>query len=264
MGDEIIYEVVDGIGTLTINRPESRNALNWAAQEQFAAAVEAASTNPELRVVIITGSGDKAFASGGDLKELATTLDQSTGERLNRIMNSVLDRLTKLPVPVLAAVNGDAIGGGCEILTACDLRFATVKARFQFAQVRVGLTTGWGGTGRLVRLLGLSRATDLILTGRILEASEAKQLGLLHQIVPEASDILSFVRRWAEKLAILPSQAVAANKALLHSAASEPLVMVNQLEAQLFRDLWLKPDHLEAMAAFNEKRQPIFNRRSEE
>lgn len=175
----------DGIGTLRVNRPEARNALNWTAQEQFAAAVAVVERDTAVRVLIITGTGDKAFVSGGDLKELSQHPEREAGERLNRVMRDALVQLTHLPIPVIAAVNGDAFGGGCEILTACDLRLATSCARFCFAQVRNALCTGWGGTGRLVNLLGQARALDLLLTSCIFSAEEARQMGLVQQVVDD-------------------------------------------------------------------------------
>src|SRR5688572_4281826 len=218
MADEILYGCEGGVGILQINRPAARNALNWTAQEQFAGIVAQAAHDLALRALIITGVGDKAFAAGGDLKELEGRPKPATGERLNRVMSAALDQLTELPIPVLAAVNGDALGGGCEILTACDLRLAAAHARLGFVQVKVALTTGWGGTARLVRLLGQSRATELLLTGRIISAAEAQQIGLVHRVVAEGEDVLAAARQWAAELAALPQQAMAATKTLVHAA----------------------------------------------
>ena len=153
MTNPIVYEITEnGIAILRVNRPQARNALNWAAQEAFATAVSQTAQNETVRVLIITGTGDQAFVAGGDLKELANHPETAAGERLNRVMSRALAELTQLPIPVIAAVNGDAFGGGCEILTACDLRICAAHARFSFAQVKNALTTGWGGTGRLVPL----------------------------------------------------------------------------------------------------------------
>jgi enoyl-CoA hydratase/carnithine racemase len=258
MTDEIRYWREGGVGVIQINRPAARNALNWTAQEQFAGVVAQAAHEPTLRALIITGAGDKAFAAGGDLKELEGQPEVATGERLNRVMSAALDQLTELPVPVLAAVNGDALGGGCEILTACDLRLAAAHARLGFVQVKVALTTGWGGTGRLVRLIGQSRATDLLLTGRIISAAEAQQIGLVHRIVSEGEDVLAAARAWAAELAVLPRQALASTKTLVHAAGRLSLPETYQLERRLFVELWPLPDHLEAMAAFAEKRTAVY------
>jgi enoyl-CoA hydratase len=259
MADEILYQVQEGLGVLTINRPPARNALNWAAQEQFAAAVAAAARDPGLRALIVTGAGDQAFASGGDLKELIDHPETASGERLKRVMSDALAGLTELPVPVIAAINGDAVGGGCEIITACDLRLATTRARFRFAQVQVALTTGWGGTGRLVYLIGQSRALELLLTGRLFTAEEALRIGFVHRLVPEDQEVLAAARQWAAELALLPRQALAATKNLVQSAGRLSLPEVTKLESRLFTDLWPQADHLEAMAAFVEKRRPLYN-----
>ena len=145
-------------------------------------AVDAVAHTPTIRALIITGKGEQAFVSGGDLKELNQDVRQETGKRLNAIMSAALVQLAQLPIPVIAAVNGDAFGGGCEIVTACDLRLASETARFSFAQVRVGLVSGWGGTARLINLIGQSRAMEILLTARIFDAAEAQRLGLIHRV----------------------------------------------------------------------------------
>jgi enoyl-CoA hydratase/carnithine racemase len=260
MNEPILFEMqADGLAVLRVNRPAARNALNWAAQEAFAGVVTAVAADPAVRALIITGAGGRAFVSGGDLKELHDHPEAEAGVRLNRGMSQALQQLTQLPIPVLAAVNGDAFGGGCEILTACDLRLATETARFSFAQVKVGLTTGWGGAGRLVRLIGQSRALELLLTARLVTAVEAREIGLIHHLVPAGEDVLAETLAWAQQLAALPRRALAAMKALVYAAGHLPLESVRQLEAERFMELWATPDHLEALAAFREKRSPTFN-----
>ncbi|MEJ2750513.1 MAG: enoyl-CoA hydratase/isomerase family protein, partial [Anaerolineae bacterium] len=222
MNRGIVYEIQNQTAILRVNRPEARNALNWAAQEAFAEVVTAVAQNPALRVLIITGTGSQAFVAGGDLKELNQKPDRAAGERLYRVMGEALNQLTRLPIPVIAAINGDAFGGGCEILTACDLRLAVPQARFSFAQAKVGLTTGWGGTARLVHLLGRSRALELLLTARLFDAQEAFRLGFVHRVLPPDEDSLTATLAWAAELAQLPAQALAASKALV-MATPQPL-----------------------------------------
>jgi len=258
MSQGIEYRVENGVAVLQVNRPSVRNALDWAAQEQFAATVATVAGDAAVRVLIVTGAGDRAFVAGGDLKELSAQPETAAGERLNRIMSLALSQLVALPIPVIAAVNGDAFGGGCEILTACDLRLAAAQARFSFAQVRQGLTTGWGGTGRLVRLVGQSRAMELLLTARVFDAAEAQRMGVIHRLVPAGEEPLAAAYRWAVELKALPRQALAATKNLVHAAAQLPAAELNQYETKLFTRLWSHPDHLEAMAAFVEKRPPLF------
>lgn len=249
----------DGVGLLRVNRPAARNALTWAAQEAFAAAVVAAGHNEAIRALIIAGVGG-SFVSGGDLKELAGHPEPAAGERLNRVMSAALAGLIELPFPVLAAVDGDAVGGGCEILTACDLRLAAAGARFSFRQVQNGLTTGWGGASRLVALIGQSRAMELLLTGRTIDADEARAIGLIHRVAPDGVDALDAAYAWVAEMLRLPRRALAATKSLVHAAAHLPPADANRLEAQLFINLWPSADHLEAMAAFAEKRPPVFGR----
>ena len=260
MKNPILLETMkNGIAILRVNRPQARNALNWAAQEAFATAVSHTAQNKAIRLLIISGMGDKAFVAGGDLKELAAHPETAAGERLNRTMSRALAQLTALPIPVMAAVNGDAFGGGCEILTACDLRICAAHAHFSFAQVKNGLTTGWGGTGRLVQLIGQSQALELLLTARRFSAEEACRLGLIHRIAPAHISVLDAAIAWAEEIVPLPKHALAATKALAHAAIHLPLSATNAAEADLFLNLWSQPDHIEALNAFVEKRKPEFN-----
>jgi enoyl-CoA hydratase len=261
----IIYAIEADIGILRVNRPKSLNALNWEAQEQFAAAVEQAHlnhANGDLRALIVTGTGDRVFVAGGDIKEHIGHLDVETARRLNRIMGHALHRLTQLPCPTVAAINGDAYGGGCEIITACDLRYMVDTARLHFVQVKVGLTTGWGGTARLVRLIGQSRALEILLSGRKLTSEEAHHIGLIHREVPHNQDLLTVIRQELETLLTLPNQAQAALKQLVYESVGLPLADAYALEAALFEQQWPHPDHVEAMAAFVEKRKPKFNQKS--
>jgi enoyl-CoA hydratase len=259
MAEEVLFSVENQVATMTVNRPEARNALNWAAQERFAELITAVAQDPAVRVLIITGVGHQAFVAGGDLKELVGHPEPEAGRRLNRIMSDALTQLTHLPIPVIAAINGDAYGGGCEIITACDLRIASESARFCFAQVKNALTTGWGGTARLVRLIGQSQALELLLTARLFSAREAHGLGLVHRIVKE-SELMSAAVAWANELVQLPAATLVALKQLIYAAAQSTGKATNQLETELFTHLWSHPDHLEALNAFMEKRQPVFNR----
>jgi enoyl-CoA hydratase len=260
MNQPIEYLVEDDIAVLTINRPEARNALNWSAQQHFAAGVERAAADATLRVLIITAVGDKAFASGGDIKELVNHPTREDALRLRRVMGDALTKLTQLPLPVIAAVNGDAVGGGCEIMSACDLRLAAESARFQFAQVQVGLTTGWGGAARLIHLIGAARALELMMTGRFFDATEAAAMGFVQRLAP-ADEVLEQAKNWASKLKSLPSEALAAIKRLSWEASGMSLEESYQLEESVFVELWPKRNHLEAMNAFIEKRPPKFGGR---
>lgn len=256
MSDEILFEVdKNGVALLTVNRPHARNALNWEAQRQFLAQVTAVSKNTAIRILIITGAGNRAFISGGDIKELARYPKREDAQRLRQTMGEALTLLTQLPIPVIAAINGDAFGGGCELLTACDLRIATQKARFCFAQIKNGLTTGWGGTGRLVPLVGQSIAMELMLSGRVFEAEEAQQMGFVHWLVEE--DVVEAAKAWAIEFVALPQNGLAAIKQLVNTAVYQHQ-LTSTVEEALFLELWTHPNHTEAVNAFLEKRPPRF------
>lgn len=258
MNESILFTRQDNdIAILQVNRPQASNALNWAAQEAFATAVQQAAHDPP-RVLIVTGAGNRVFIGGGDLRQLHDHPEPEAGARLNHVMRDALIGLTQLPCPVIGAVNGDAAGGGTEVLTACDLRLSVPTARFHFVQVRMGLTSGWGGTARLVRLLGQSHATGLMLTGQSITAVEALRLGFLHHLAPEGENVLDTAVQWAEKLAALPRHALSAEKRLLQAAFSESLHESYRRETAEFLPLYGAPDNREAITAFMEKRRPVF------
>jgi len=258
----IDYHIQNNIAILRVNRPAARNAFDWAAQEQFADLIAMVAADDTLRALIITGAGDKAFAAGADLKQLANHPEAAAGRRLTSIMKPALQQMVALPIPVIAAVNGDALGGGCEIVTACDLRIAAPHARLGFVQVRNALPTGWGGAHRLVQLVGQSRAMELMLTSRILNAEEAQAIGLIHRISPVEMDVLDAAMAWAEELAFWSKGALTAVKSLIQTASTHSVAETNAIETELFTNLWPQPDHLEAVAAFVEKRAPHFNQGS--
>jgi enoyl-CoA hydratase len=259
-GAPIAFWQVDGVGVLRVNRPKARNALNWAAQTQFAAIVQALTegAHPDVHALIITGSGERAFVAGGDVKEHVGQTDPAVGVQVHETMSHALHQLTQLPIPVMAAINGDAYGGGWEIVTACDLRLMHAEAMLHFVQVRVGLTTGWGGTARLVRLIGLSRALHLLLTAQSLSARDARQMGLVHHLVPESADTLTAAVTWAQALIDLPRDALANLKRLAWDSAESHLSDA-ALEKTLFTALWPSANHQEALNAFIAKRPPRFN-----
>ena len=250
----IACETRDDIGLLRINRPQARNALNGAAREEFAKAIDAFSRDKMLRALIITGTGEKAFASGGDIRELANEPNPSDGEQLSAIMGGALKQLTTLPVPVIAAVNGDAIGGGCEILTACDLRISAPHARYRFPHVHLSLTTGWGGTARLVRLVGQSKAAEMLLMGRFFSAEEVYALGFIHMVVEKNVQALEEALKWAREISSLSKSALAAVKRLIVASGDVSLEEEYASEQREFLELWSHPDRQAAMNAFRQKR----------
>ena len=168
---EIDFNIHGNVALLTVDRPEVRNALNPGAMAEFAAAVERAHALPGLLALIVTGAG-KAFISGGDVAELRTVTTEADAEKMITLMGNALDRLAALPCLTIAAMEGPARGGGCEIALACDWRVAAEDADLGFVQIRLGITTGWGGASRLYRLVGYPCALDLLTLGRVLSAPE--------------------------------------------------------------------------------------------
>jgi enoyl-CoA hydratase/carnithine racemase len=249
----------NGIGIITANRPEVRNALNWAAMYALSEAVERLHRSPDLHAVIVTGAGG-AFISGGDVRDLHHYLAEEEGLRQHDLMSDTLDRLAALPVPVIAAVEGTARGGGCEVALACDLRIAAADATFGFAQIGMGVTPGWGGAQRLFNLVGYSQAIDLLVTGRAITAHEAQAIGLVNWVC-EQGEALGRACELAEAIAEGPPLAVRGIKEILRACAALPAEEVRARERAIFGQVWASDDHAEASAAFLEKRNPGFRGR---
>ena len=236
----------DGIVTLTFNRPAARNALDWATQTTFLDAIRRLHDDTSVRVVILTGGGEKAFCAGGDLLELANHPAREDGERLATIMGEALTLLENAPFPSIAAINGHAMGGGCEIALACDLRIIDPRAKFGLVQLSLGLTPGWGAGQRLLHLVGYSRALHILLMAQPMSAADALNLGLVNQIAGEGrayADALTL----AERIARWDGEAVAAVKHILREASPEA-------ERAVFPELWAAEAHLRAVDEFLQRR----------
>jgi enoyl-CoA hydratase len=225
----------DGIAILTVNRPEVRNGLDWTAMESFSDTVEQASHSRELRALVLTGSGE-TFISGGDLKALKPYTKWRDGLRLAVTMGKALDKLRSLPCPTIAAINGPARGGGAEIAAACDQRVMAEGADIGFVHARLGITTAWGGARYLLQLVGYPMALELLATGRILNAQEAEEVGLVDHITAPG-DALDTALNLARIMAEHPIEAVRAAKRLLRYAVASPLV-AKHAERRLFAGLW--------------------------
>ncbi len=247
----------DCIAVITINRPQVRNALNWAAMHALADAIVRAEGDPRLRVLVLTGAGGKAFISGGDVRDLHGDISEAAGLRQHDLMSTTLERLAALPIPVIAALEGATRGGGCEVALACDLRLAAEDATLGFAQISMAVTPGWGGAGRLMALVGYARAMDLLLSGRVVGAQEALALGLVNRLCP-SGEALQCALALAEQLACAPRLAVRGVKEVLRGYLTLPTEEARARERQIFAHLWASTDHAEASAAFLEKREPNF------
>ena len=248
-----------GVATVTLNRPEARNALTRAMRRQLLAALERLRDDSEVRVVILTGAGEKAFCAGGDLSEVESFLPLEARDYIE-LSRAVTNTIETMPQPVLAAVRGYALGGGFELVLACDLVIASEDAKFGQPQVKIGLIPGGGATQRLPRLVGGHRARQVIFTGETLTAREAEQLGMVNQVVP-ADALAATARQWAERLLEVSPTALALAKACLRQAEEVPLSAGLRYEAEMYALCFSSEDCREGIRAFREKRKPEFKRR---
>jgi len=252
----LLYATDNGIGIITINRPKELNAQNSKMLAELTALLTDIEMDDGVKVVIITGSGDKAFIAGSDVKEMQTKTSQSIREfhTANRIM---LEKIERLPKPVIAAINGFALGGGCELAMSCDFRIAAENARFGQPEINLGIIPGAGGTQRLTRLVGMTKAKELILTGDIIDADTALNIGLVNKVVPQY-DLMSEAKALAQKLLTKSSAALSLAKAAINCGWQMPLSSALDLEMQCFSLCFATEDHKEGMSAFIEKRKPDF------
>ncbi len=245
---------------LTIDRPHAGNSISAEVTAALDEAITVVERDRALVAIVITGAGEKFFSSGGDIKqyrELVTREQlQSAFERPRRL----LDRLEALPVPVIAAVNGIAMGGGAELMLACDLRLAAPTATVGFPYVRLGLIPGWHGTERLTRTCGYANAMHLLATGESVDAEEARRLGLVNRICDDMP-VVDAAHQLVEKLARAAPLSLAATKRVLLGAYHLPRGEARRLAEDEFADLWMSDDHREAEAAFAAKRRPTFKGR---
>jgi enoyl-CoA hydratase len=258
MGDRtIIQETTDGITVLTLNRPEALNALNARLWQALLAALEAADADDGVRAIIITGS-DRAFAAGADIAEMAGK-DFVDVYRADYLAAEAA-RFERIRKPVIAAVAGFALGGGCELAMMCDFIIAADTARFGQPEINLGIIAGLGGTQRLTRAVGKAKAMDLNLTGRFMDAAEAERSGLVARVVP-ARDLMTEARSAATKIAEKSQVAVLAAKDAVNRAFETTLAEGIRHERRAFQSLFATEDQKEGMAAFLEKRAPQFRDR---
>ncbi|HOG45239.1 MAG TPA: enoyl-CoA hydratase-related protein [Anaerolineae bacterium] len=251
----ILYEKSEGLATITINRPEVRNALTQALMEELGQAIDQAEADEEVRVLILTGAGERAFVAGADIGEVGARDTLTELGANSRVRRGVFSRLEHLSRPSIAAVNGYALGGGCELALACTLRIAADTARFGQPEINLGIIPGLGGTQRLTRLVGKGRAMELILTGDLIDAQEAFRIGLVNKVVP-AAQLMEEARALAKKLAAKPPLALRAAKDAVDYGADMSLAAALEFENRLFAILSGTADKAEGVAAFLEKRKP--------
>jgi len=251
----ILYEVSESIATITVNRPEVRNALTQALMEELADAINQADEDTEVRVLILTGAGEKAFVGGADINEVGARTTLTELGPKSRTRRSVYTKLEHLSKPSIAAVNGFALGGGCEMALACTLRIAADTARFGQPEINLGIIPGLGGTQRLVRLVGKGNAMEMILTGDLIRADHALRIGLVNRVVP-ADQLMAEARGLAGKLAAKAPLALRAAKDAVDYGAEMSLEVALEFENRLFAIVSGSEDRAEGVTAFLEKRQP--------
>jgi enoyl-CoA hydratase len=246
-----------GVALLTIDRPDSLNAISFAVIAQIVTALRVLDSDPACLCVVLTGAGSRAFAAGADIKELAGQTPESlaSGGDFER-----WDELRQIGLPIIAAVRGFALGGGCELALACDLIVAAEDAQFGQPEIRLGVIPGAGGTQRLTRAIGKARAMELILTGRSMTAREAEAGGLVSLVVPN-EETLDRALELAGRIAALPAVAVRAAKAMVNRAFDTTLTDGLADERRAFFELFATDDQTEGMVAFTEKRAPIWRGR---
>ncbi|HEV8565914.1 MAG TPA: enoyl-CoA hydratase-related protein [Actinoplanes sp.] len=254
MGDFVRLETGDGIGTIRLERPPM-NALNTQVQEELREAAHAAAGDPSIRAVVVYG-GEKVFAAGADITEFTTTTYQQMSVRAGEL-SSAFDAVAKIPKPVVAAVTGYALGGGCELALACDWRVVAADAKMGQPEIKLGLIPGAGGTQRLARLVGPARAKDLVFSGRMVDADEALRNGLADRVVP-AADVYATAVELVRPYTNGPALALRAAKLAIDGGLGMDLASGLVWESQLFAGLFATADRVEGTTAFLEKRKPKF------
>lgn len=255
----LLCETEDGVATLTLNRPDVRNAVDAEIMDGLSDAADRLAADESLRAVLLTGAGKEAFCAGGDLKWLQSFDTPEKGAAMSRRMQGILHRIAHLPVPVIAVLNGYALGGGAEIALACDMRVMESHAWIAFRQARIGLMPGWGGGGRLVRLIGHGKAMELLTAAPQLAAEEARRIGLINTVAPPGEGMAE-ARRLAGEIVRAPREAIRATKRYILSLDAAFLADANEKETGIFSTLWTSENHNEAIRAFIEKREPRFKK----
>ena len=252
----IILEVKESVALITLNRPKALNALNGELFLEFSQALDKILSDGEARVLVLTGAGDKAFAAGADIKEL-NTLDPLSARVFAKKGQDIIGRLTEIPIPVIAAVNGFALGAGTEIALACDFIYASENAKFGLPEITLGILPGYGGTQRLAKLTGINVAREMMFTGKMISASEAKELKIVNKVCSEVS-LMDEVMKTANKIKKMGRVSLREVKQAVNRGMETDLVTACILENDAFSICVASPDFKEGTEAFIEKRKPLF------
>ncbi len=254
--ENILLDSKEGIATITFNRPKALNALNRALLGELSDALDDIAGDEEIRVLILTGAGDKAFVAGADISELAT-FDALQGKVFARQGQQVFAKLQELSIPVIGAVNGFALGGGSEIALACDFIYASENAKFGLPEITLGLIPGFGGTQRLPRLIGPNRAKEMIYTGKMISAAEAQSIGMVNRVLP-ADGLMDAVMETAKAIAAKGKVSLRAAKGAINTGLNADLDTGCRIECDAFALCMASEDAKEGTKAFLEKRKPEF------
>lgn len=254
--ENLLLEINEGIATVTVNRPAAMNAMTVSTLEELEGVVAEISRNPAIRAAILTGAGAKAFVAGADIavmRDMTSTQARDLALMAHRIYAAI----ERSPKTFIAAVNGYALGGGCELAMACDIRVASENARFGQPEINIGILPGFGGTQRLPRLVGKGRALEIILTGEMIDAREALRIGLVNRVTTQA-DLMDEARKLAVKIASKGLVALKLCKEAVGNGLEMDLTRACAYEAELFGYSFSTTDQKEGMAAFLEKRPAVF------
>lgn len=254
--ENLILEYQDHIAIVKINRPKALNALNSATLKELSLAFSQIAEDENVRVVLLTGGGEKAFVAGADIAEMRD-LNPQQARRFSQLGHNVMDQIENVPQPVIAVVNGFALGGGTELAMACDFRIAGEKAKFGQPEVTLGLLAGFGGTQRLTRLVGSGRASEILFTGDILNAQEAYRIGLVNHVYPQ-EELMTEALALAQKISSRAPLGVQLSKTAIQKGLNTDIVTGEAFEAEVFGELFCTEDQKEGCSAFIEKRQANF------
>jgi enoyl-CoA hydratase len=256
MPEFLQVETQDRIAIVTINRPEVRNALNSRVVQELTEAFRRLAGSADVGAIVLTGAGDKAFVAGADIREMVgkTGLEMQAFSELGRRLGEAMENC---PKPIIAAINGFALGGGCEIAMACDIRLASENAKIGQAEINIGIIPGFGGSQRLPRLVGAGWAAQMVFTGDPVDAATAERIGLVNRVVP-AGQLLEEAKALARKIVEKSPVAVALAKACLRAAQEMPLTQGLAYESAAFGVVGATQDKVEGMTAFLEKRKPAW------
>ena len=255
----VLCDIQNSVALVAINRPEAMNALNSKVFLELARIFDQLEADQTVKAIILTGSGNKAFAAGADISEMKN-MSITDARKLARAVKETQDKIACISKPVIAAINGVALGGGCELAMCCDFRIASDNAKFGQPEINLGIIPGGGGTQRLPALVGLGRAKDMVMTGRVIGAGEALNMGLVSLVVPSDS-LVAEARRMAATLAQKSPYALSMAKASLNQSTNTALETGLCYELECFVSCFSTDDQNEGMSAFIEKRKPVFSGR---